>query len=136
MRKDEARRSALLTQLEEVGNPAIGHSGDEVMTGLYDRIPEPRRIDYDRMSSEYPKVKGLLTRAEKSGDPTKVLVAVERFITLSDEVGAMPDDWHRWRNALEDAWRELRRDEDLFELSVGLPGGFVDRFQCAAERLA
>lgn len=104
--------------------------------GLYDLVPETPRIDYDRMKREYPKLKGALTRAKKSDDPTKVLEAVERFIVLSREVHAMPDDWPIWRNALEDAWRAFCRDDDAYELSVDLPGGFVDRFQIAALRFA
>lgn len=78
--------------------------------GLYEDRPV-RRIDYERMNREYPKVKAALTRAERSGDPLKVRAAVARFVTLSDECGAMPDDWARFRNALEDAFREWSRTE-------------------------
>lgn len=73
---------------------------------------ETRRIDYALMSREYPKLKGALTRARNSGDPVKVLRAVERFLKLSDEVGCMPDDWSRWRNALEDAYDDFQRSDD------------------------
>ena len=106
-------------------------------TDLYARVPQSAPIDYARMSSEYPKVKGALTRAENSGDPSKVLAAVERFLKLSDEVGCMPDDWPRWRNALEDSWRNMRRSEawDVFEDSPAL-ADLVDRFQRAAVRFS
>ena len=86
--------------------------------GLYEERPV-RRIDYDRMNREYPKLKAARTRARNSGDPLKVLAAVERFVTVSDEVGAMPDDWSGWRNDLEDAFYAWSRteaaDDDYFE---------------------
>jgi hypothetical protein len=108
------------------------------MPGLYDLVPASRPIDYDRMNRELPKVKGALTRAKNAGDPYAVLVAVERFLELSREVGAMPDNWPLWRNALEDAWREFQRTtldeygEDVFDGSG--EASPVLRFQRAAVR--
>ncbi len=104
--------------------------------GLYDLVPEPRRIDYARMSREYPRVKGALTRAQKSGDPTKVVAAVERFIALSDDVGCMPDDWHRWRNALEDSWNAFMQSDEYDSLEGPAIADLVKRYQVCARRFA
>jgi hypothetical protein len=107
------------------------------MHGLYDLVPASRPIDYDRMNREYPKVKAALTRAVNSGYETKVLEAVERFLALSDEVGCMPDDWPRWRNALEDAWRSIERQLDEFGDDLYDAAGEASpvlRFQRAAVR--
>lgn len=106
------------------------------MPGLYDLLPEPRRIDYDRMQREYPKVKAALTRAQNRRDSTKTLEAVERFLVLSDEVGCMPDDWPRWRNALEDAWKDYARMFESFEWHEPLKAELVERFQRAAGRFS
>ena len=108
------------------------------MHGLYDLLPESRPIDYKTMSREYPKLKSALTRAENGGEPIRVLAAVERFIAVSDEVGCMPDDWPRWRNALEDAWRDFQRTtldefgDDVFDGSGDASP--VRRFQRSAVR--
>lgn len=87
-------------------------------TSLYDERP-PSRIDYERMSREYPKVKAALTRARNSGDPLKVRAAVAKFSELSDACGAMPDDWAIFRNALEDAFADWQRsdacDDDIYD---------------------
>lgn len=63
----------------------------------------PRRIDYDRMNREAPQLKAALTRAQKSGDPLKILDAVEKAFDAWDEIGAWPDNWHTWNIALRDA---------------------------------
>jgi len=72
---------------------------------------EPRRIDYERMSREFPKQKAALTRAQKKGLEAVVTTA-EKTVDAWDEIGAWPDDWHRWARALEDAWRKALRDSD------------------------
>ena len=74
-------------------------------------------------NDEYRKQKSALTRAVNSGDPAKVLATVEK--TLEQWRGkAWPDDWNRWRIALEDAaWAQRRiyldtmssEDGELFE---------------------
>lgn len=88
---------------------------------LYPDRPAPR-IDYERINREHPKLKAALTRAQRSGNPRKVAEACERAVIVWNEVGAWPDDWARWRNALEDAWDKFTRtadgfgyDDDLFE---------------------
>jgi hypothetical protein len=80
---------------------------------LYEPAPT-RRIDYERMNREFPAVKAALTRAERQDEirrPLAVVKACERFVELSERCGAMPDDWARWRNALEDAYRTFQRSE-------------------------
>jgi hypothetical protein len=61
---------------------------------------EPRR---EYISNEdFRRQKSALTRAANSGDPRKVLACVEK--TLKEWEGKVwPDDWARWRCALEDA---------------------------------
>jgi hypothetical protein len=70
---------------------------------------QPRRIDYERMSREHPKQKAALTRAKKSDDPMKILVAVEKAFDVWDEIGAWPDDWATWSVALDDVYFGFRR---------------------------
>lgn len=65
--------------------------------------PEPRRIDYDRMNREYPKQKAALTRAIKTKDAEKIAKVCKAAVVAWDEIGAWPDGWHRWQNALDDA---------------------------------
>jgi hypothetical protein len=65
--------------------------------------PEPRRIDYARMKVEHPKQKAALTRAIKTGDPEKIATVCKAAVVVWNEVGAWPDDWHRWQAALDNA---------------------------------
>ena len=80
-----------------------------------DRQPKPRPIDYARMKREHPKQKGALTRAIKTGDPERVAAACKAAVIVWNEVGAWPDDWHRWQNALDDSlpWRTVLDISDL-----------------------
>lgn len=64
--------------------------------------PAPRRIDYERMNKIGPKQKAALTRAIKTRDPEKVAQVVKAAIREWNEIGAWPDDWHRWQIALDD----------------------------------
>ena len=76
-------------------------------------------IDYERMNRIYPKQKAALTRAKNSGDPHKVVAAVEKAVAEWNEVGAFPDGWHTWNIAYSDAmsditgrmfWGDISRD--------------------------
>lgn len=91
-------------------------------------------IDYDLMNAELPRCKAALTRATKSGDPVKILDAVEKALDLFDRVGAMPDAWSVWRNALEDGWNIFRRsdayDDDLYDNGAKI----ITRFQTLTAR--
>ncbi len=59
--------------------------------------------------SEYRKQKTALTRAINSGDPLKVLAACQAALEAW-EGAVWPDDWHRWRNAADDALLVVRRN--------------------------
>ena len=64
------------------------------------------RIDYEAMRRMYPKQKGALTRAIKSGDPRQVIAAVITAVQQWDDAGGVwPDDWARWQRALDDVLR-------------------------------
>lgn len=65
--------------------------------------PEPRRIDYDRMNRVHPRQKAALTRAVNSQIAEKIAEVCKAAVKEWDEIGAWPDDWSRWQNALNDA---------------------------------
>lgn len=76
--------------------------------------------------------KSRLTRAVRSGDPVKVLDAVEK--TLDGWEGlAWPDDWSRWSVALYDAWLKYERS-GWEERTFGPDTGTIDRFQRCYDR--
>lgn len=74
--------------------------------------PAPRQVEYIS-NADYRRQKAALTRAVNSGDPRRVLATVEK--TLGEWRGkAWPDDWNRWRIALEDAaYSALQTDIEL-----------------------
>lgn len=57
---------------------------------------------------QYSALKSKLTRAERSGDPFKVLDATRDAFALFEEVG-YPDAWHRWNIARMDAEMAIAR---------------------------
>jgi len=59
-------------------------------------------IDYARMQRVRPAQKAALTRAVKSGDAAKVVAVCRAAVAEWNEIGAWPDDWHRWQIALND----------------------------------
>jgi hypothetical protein len=64
------------------------------------------RIDYEAMRRMYPKQKGALTRAIKSGDPRQVISAVITAVEQWEDAGGVwPDDWAHWQRALDDMLR-------------------------------
>lgn len=70
-------------------------------------------------NEEYRKQKAALTRAINSGDPLKVLAACEKVVNdWSTKV--WPDDWSRWRRALEDAAAKAKQEQDNWELGEEL----------------
>ena len=73
------------------------------------------KIDYERMNKVYPKQKAALTRAIKSGDADRIISTVAAAVVEWDEIGAWPDGWHRWQNALDDAlpWNDRIDMRDL-----------------------
>lgn len=75
---------------------------------IYDLLPAPRRTEY-LSQDEHRRLTAKLTRAERSGQPLKVLAAVEDAL-MSWSGKAWPDQWSRWARALEDAYSARRRE--------------------------
>lgn len=76
---------------------------------IYDLLPAPRRTEY-LSQSEHIRLKTKLTRALNSGQPLRVLAAVEDAL-MSWDGKAWPDEWSRWARALEDAYAARVRVE-------------------------
>jgi len=70
-------------------------------------------------NEEYRQQKAALTRAINSGDPRKVLATVEKTLKAWERT-VWPDDWSRWRRALEDAATAARYEHDNWELAEEL----------------
>jgi hypothetical protein len=65
--------------------------------------------DYEYMKKSVRKHKSNLTRAQKSGDPNKVIGAVDAaFKDWDDSGNSYPDQWHNWKRAKEDAEHQIR----------------------------
>jgi len=64
---------------------------------------------------QYRQLKGNLTRAEKAGHPGRIIDECINALEIFMATG-YPDDWSRWRRALDDAIFAARRrsDELLF----------------------
>ncbi len=61
-------------------------------------------IDYAREQRRFVTFKRALTIAQKAGDPQKVLDACDTFFKYySVNNVPLPDAWHRWQRAQEDA---------------------------------
>ena len=65
--------------------------------------PQPRMIDYARMSRVRPGQKAALTRAVKTRDAERIAEVCKAAVAEWNAIGAWPDDWHRWQAALNDA---------------------------------
>ena len=67
--------------------------------------------------SEYSNLKRRLTLAKRSGDRTRIEQEVRHAVATFNEKG-WPDDWARWKVALEDAVEiaDLGRVDELFNL--------------------
>ena len=63
---------------------------------------------------QYSADKRRLTRAQRTGHPIAVLIAVEKTLAGWDGK-AWPDDWHRWSIALYDAWFDYETGEDTID---------------------
>lgn len=61
-------------------------------------------IDYAEAKRQSPKLKAKITRARKSGDPMKAVIAVAENILAWDEIGCWPDNWSEWQRALDDVF--------------------------------
>jgi N12 class adenine-specific DNA methylase len=60
----------------------------------------------EQFQKNYRKQKRLLTRAEKQGDPQKIIEVAEAAQKSFEEFG-QPDDWSRWQRAIDDAKLEI-----------------------------
>lgn len=78
--------------------------------------PEMSNIDYARMSRVYPKQKGALTRAIKTGDPAKIEAVCAAAVAEWDEIGGWPDEWSRWQRAFDDSRPWFAESIDLRDL--------------------
>ena len=68
--------------------------------------------DYDRLNRMVRRHRSALTRAKNSGDPRKVIAAVDAAFAEFDEPGNIwPDSWHVWNIARLDAVMEVAREE-------------------------
>lgn len=66
-------------------------------------------IDYKAAKKSFTKQKSALTRAKNSGDPQKVIDAVDAAFAEWDAMEIpFPDSWHLWKCAKEDAQFKLR----------------------------
>jgi hypothetical protein len=60
-------------------------------------------VDYAAMNRMVRLQRAALTRAIKSGEPEKVILACRETVCEWNEAGGMwPDDWARWQRALDD----------------------------------
>ncbi len=58
-------------------------------------------MDYEKLNQVKTKCKAALTRAENSGDPSKVIAAVKQARLAFNEYG-WPDQWPIWAVAIRD----------------------------------
>ena len=66
--------------------------------------PPQLRKGFRVMARTYRAQKAALTRAQNSGDPQKVRAEVSRFLDEYRNADMpLPDNWHRWIRAREDA---------------------------------
>jgi hypothetical protein len=74
-------------------------------------------IDYARMQKSHPKLKAMLTRAQKADISVrydKVKAACIAAVREWEAVGAWVDDWSRWQRALIDAGNEHSRNTGVY----------------------
>ena len=79
-------------------------------------------------NADYRRQKAALTRAVNSKDVVKILDAIEK--TLDEWEGkAWPDDWHRWRRALDDVFYAYTTN------TVQVDYTLIERFHDLSDRL-
>lgn len=80
----------------------------ELVTASNERQPTPVMIDYAAANRAYRRQKAALTRAENSGDPSRVVKTCRKTVIEWCYDGyPWPDDWSRWQRALDDAIHAL-----------------------------
>ena len=69
-------------------------------------------MSYTITQKQYVALKSKLTRAINSKDLQKIIATAKAALDFFEEAG-YPDDWHRWKNAQEDAeWKLSRQNLD------------------------
>ena len=63
-------------------------------------------MPYTLSKKELTNLKRARTRAEKTGDPEKIIAEVNRAFGIFDEKG-WPDNWSDWQRAKNDAEMKL-----------------------------
>lgn len=63
-------------------------------------------IDYALVTRLTRKHKGALTRAQKAGDPRRIIAVCDAALSDFEDHG-YPDCWHRWNTAKIDAEMKL-----------------------------
>jgi hypothetical protein len=81
-------------------------------------------IDYERMKRSSPKLKAMLTRAQKIENPEDRYIAVRKAckaaVTEWNAVGAWVDNWSHWQRALDDAFYNPKRNRSAYNLAPRL----------------
>lgn len=68
------------------------------------RAADEPRVDYQALNRMVRDQRAALTRAVKSDDPERVVLACRNAVREWDAPGCLwPDDWSRWQRALDDA---------------------------------
>ena len=69
------------------------------------RVP----VDYAALNAMVRRQRAALTRAVRSGDPGKVVLACRDAVAAWNAPGSMwPDNWSRWQGALDDIFPVFR----------------------------
>lgn len=80
-------------------------------------------IDYEAAQKSFRKHKAALTRAKNSGDPHKVVAAVDKAFGEWDAAGhPYPDSWHTWNVAKQDAHNQIARDSNFNDRRITTVG--------------
>lgn len=80
----------------------------ELLVEAAERVAQRREearvpVDYAALNAMVRRQRAALTRAVRSGDPDKVVLACRDAVTAWNAPGGMwPDDWSRWQRALDD----------------------------------
>jgi tRNA1(Val) A37 N6-methylase TrmN6 len=85
--------------------PAPVASTPPVLGPVTPAAPAGGPVPFDQ--KRYRRHKANLTRAIKSGEPTKIIEAADAALADFEQTG-YPDDWSRWEQAKEDAEYRLR----------------------------
>ncbi|MHB8492763.1 MAG: hypothetical protein ACYDA6_11210 [Solirubrobacteraceae bacterium] len=80
------------------------------------RAAAATRVDDALLNRMVRRQQAALTRAQRSGDPERVILTVRDTVREWEAPGALwPDDWSRWQRALDDVlpWHQHIDIRDL-----------------------